>query len=81
MSRKGDCWDNSVAESFFKTLKYEHVNDFSFKTRAQAKQEIFEYIEVYYNKNTYQNIVTHQPQILLLILSQKKYLLFAFRGE
>ena len=50
MSRKGDCWDNSVAESFFKTLKYEHVNDFSFKTRAQAKQEIFEYIEVYYNK-------------------------------
>ena len=50
MSRKGDCWDNSVAESFFKTIKYEHLYDFSFKTREHAKQEIFEYIEVYYNK-------------------------------
>lgn len=50
MSRKGDCWDNSVAESFFKTIKYEHLYDFSFKTREHAKQEIFKYIEVYYNK-------------------------------
>ena len=51
MSRKGNCWDNSVAESFFKTLKYEHLYDYSFNTRDKAKQEIFEYIEVYYNKN------------------------------
>ena len=36
MSRKGDCWDNSVAESFFKTIKYEHLYDFSFKTREHA---------------------------------------------
>ena len=50
MSRKGNCWDNSVAESFFKSLKYEHLYDFSFKTREQAKREIFEYIESYYNK-------------------------------
>lgn len=50
MSRKGDCWDNSVAESFFKTIKHEHLHDFSFKTREQAKKEVFEYIETYYNK-------------------------------
>jgi len=50
MSRKGDCWDNSVAESFFRTIKCEHIYDFIYKTRAQAKQSIFEYIEVYYNK-------------------------------
>jgi len=50
MSRKANCWDNSVAESFFKTLKYEHLYDFAFKNREQAKQEIFQYIEMYYNK-------------------------------
>lgn len=50
MSRKGNCWDNSIAESFFKSLKYERLSDFVFATREQAKQEIFDYIEVYYNK-------------------------------
>ena len=50
MSRKGNCWDNAVAESFFKTLKNELVDDSIFYTRAQAKKEIFEYIEFYYNR-------------------------------
>ena len=50
MSRKGDCWDNAVAESFFGTLKTELVHHEKFKTRAQAKQAIFEYIEVFYNR-------------------------------
>lgn len=50
MSRKGDCWDNSVAESFFHTIKTELINDFNFQKREQAKQSIFEYIECYYNK-------------------------------
>lgn len=49
MSRKGDCWDNAVAESFFKTIKTELVYQTSFLTRDQAKKEIFEYIESYYN--------------------------------
>ena len=50
MSRKGNCWDNSVAESFFKTLKVELVYDEDFKTIEQAKTAIFEYIEIWYNR-------------------------------
>lgn len=50
MSRKGDCWDNSVAESFFHTLKTELTHHEKFETREEAKQKIFYYIEVYYNK-------------------------------
>jgi len=50
MSRKGDCWDNAVAESFFHTLKVEKINRYRFKTRDEAKREIFKYIEMYYNR-------------------------------
>ena len=50
MSRKGDCWDNAVAESFLHTLKVEKVNRYRFKTRDEAKREIFRYIEMYYNR-------------------------------
>ena len=50
MSRKGNCWDNAVAESFFKSLKNELVYQTYFYTKKQAKNEIFEYIEVYYNR-------------------------------
>jgi transposase InsO family protein len=50
MSRKGDCWDNAVAESFFHTLKVELVHRYIFKTREEAKRKIFEYIEMYYNR-------------------------------
>lgn len=50
MSRKGECLDNAVAESFFGTLKNELVYDEDYKTRAQARQSIFEYIEVFYNR-------------------------------
>lgn len=50
MSRKGNCWDNAVAESFFHTLKTELTHHLKFKTKEQAKQKIFEYIEVFYNR-------------------------------
>lgn len=50
MSRKGNCWDNAVAESFFKTLKSDLVYQTYFYTHKQAKQEIFEYIEFHYNR-------------------------------
>jgi putative transposase len=50
MSRKGNCWDNAVAESFFHTLKTELTHQCKFKTREEAKQIIFEYIEVFYNR-------------------------------
>jgi putative transposase len=50
MSRKGDCWDNAVAESFFHTLKVELVHRNQFRTRDEAKRKIFEYVEMYYNR-------------------------------
>jgi putative transposase len=49
MSRKGNCYDNAVAESFFKTLKKECVKKQIFRSRDQAKSAIFEYIEMFYN--------------------------------
>jgi len=50
MSRKGDCWDNAVAESFIHTLKVECVHRNKFRTRNEAKIRIFEYVETYYNR-------------------------------
>jgi transposase InsO family protein len=50
MSRKGNCWDNAVAESFFGTLKNELVHHEKYKTREQARLSIFDYIETFYNK-------------------------------
>jgi len=49
MSRRGNCWDNAVAESFFATLKVELVRDATWETRATARTELFEYIEQFYN--------------------------------
>ena len=49
MSRKGNCWDNAVAESFFATLKTECVYLTKFKTREDAKRTIFDFIEGFYN--------------------------------
>jgi transposase InsO family protein len=49
MSRRGDCWDNAVAESFFATLKVELVQGTNWPTRAQLKRAIFDYIEFFYN--------------------------------
>jgi putative transposase len=50
MSRKGDCWDNAVAESFFSTLKTERVHHRLYRSRADARRDIFGYIEVFYNR-------------------------------
>ena len=50
MSRKGDCWDNAVAESFFHTLKVELIHGKTYITRQEAKTAIFEYIEGFYNR-------------------------------
>lgn len=49
MSRKGNCWDNSVAESFFRSLKVEAIKGYTFTTRCDAECRIFSYIEDFYN--------------------------------
>jgi len=49
MSRKGNCWDNAVAESFFGSLKQERVQWYDYQTRDEARQDILEYITMFYN--------------------------------
>lgn len=50
MSRRGNCWDNAVVESFFSSLKKERIRKRIYKTRELAKADIFDYIEVFYNR-------------------------------
>ena len=72
MSRKGDCWDNAVSESFFHSLKTELVYHETFKTKAQANEMIFEYIEIFYNRqrlhsyNNYMSPVEFEEKMLRL---------------
>ena len=49
MSRRGNCWDNSVVESFFSNLKRERIGNIINKTREDARKDIFNYIELFYN--------------------------------
>jgi putative transposase len=50
MSRRGNCYDNAVAESFFSSLKKERVRGRNYRTRDEARADIFDYIEVFYNR-------------------------------
>jgi putative transposase len=49
MSRRGNCWDNAVAESFFANLKKERIRRRIYKTRDEARGAVFNYIEMFYN--------------------------------
>jgi putative transposase len=49
MSRRGNCWDNAVVESFFNLLKRERIRRRKYKTREEARQDVFDYIEFFYN--------------------------------
>ena len=64
MSRKGNCYDNAVAESFFHTLKTEHVYDYRYETRAEARQSIFEYIEMFYNRQRRHSALGYRSPVL-----------------
>ena len=50
MSRKGNCWDNATSESFFNSLKNERVHGSRYETRDEARSDLFDYIEVFYNR-------------------------------
>jgi transposase InsO family protein len=60
MSRKGNCWDNAPMESFFATLKKELVHHEHYRTHAQARQSLFEYIEVFYNRQRSHSALGYQ---------------------
>ena len=61
MSKKGDCWDNAVAESFFGTLKTELVQHEKYKTREEARLSIFDYIETFYNRKRLHSHLNYLP--------------------
>lgn len=60
MSRKGDCWDNAVAESFFSNLKNEAMHDRLFSSRAEGKAVVGDYIETYYNQQRLHQTLGYQ---------------------
>jgi transposase InsO family protein len=63
MSRKGNCYDNAVAESFFHTLKTELVHHERYETRNQAKRSVLEYIEFFYNRIRLHSAFDYQTPI------------------
>lgn len=70
MSRKGNCWDNAVAENFFKIIKSEMIYHCDFHSVKQAKREIFEFIEVWYNRKRKHAYLGYQtPEAFLNLLN------------
>ena len=71
MSHVGDCWDNAVVESFFATLMKELLVDGAFATRAEASRALFEFIEIWYNRQRrhstlgYRTPVEFEEQVLM----------------
>ena len=63
MSRKGDCWDNAVAESFFSTLKREMMEDYIFVDLADAQRRLFKYIEIEYNRQRLHSALGYVPPV------------------
>lgn len=63
MSRTGDCYDNAVMESFWGKLKCEMVNHHRFKTRAEARAKVFEYIEMFYNRTRLHAALAYQSPV------------------
>jgi putative transposase len=55
MSRRGNCWDNASAESFFSILKKERIRNRVYKTRDIARSDMFDYIEAFYNRTRRQS--------------------------
>ena len=63
MSRRGSCWDNAVMESFFKTLKVERVHWMRYATRADARLDIVDWIEGFYNRQRMHSSIDYQTPV------------------
>jgi putative transposase len=61
MSGTGNCYDNAAMESFFHTLKTEHIYFNNYNSREEAKQSIFEYVEVFYNRQRLHSALQYLP--------------------
>lgn len=62
MSRKGNCWDNAVSESFFGSLKQE-LGDPHFGSRAEARAVLFEYIEIFFNRQRLHSSIGYRTPV------------------
>jgi len=73
MSRKGNCWDNAVAESFFKTIKTESLNRYKFENAAQVYSIVFDYIDGWYNTlRIHSTLDGRSPREMFFLLASKK---------
>ena len=63
MGRTGSCYDNAVTESFFHTLKTEHINFYRYETRLEARMSIFDYIEVFYNRQRKHSTINNMSPV------------------
>jgi len=66
MSRKGNCWDNAPTESFFNSLKNERVHGTRYGTRAEARADLFDYIEAFYNRRRKHSTLGHVSPVRFL---------------
>ena len=73
MSAKGYCYDNAAMESFFHTLKVQHVYLHNYQTRKEAAISIFEYIEVFYNRQRMHSTLNYLSPVEFEKLMQKKW--------
>jgi putative transposase len=72
MSRKGNCWDNAVAESFFSTLKTELIHHEKFQTKKEAEAKIFDYVEIFYNRQRLHSTLNYMTPEEFETLNQKE---------
>lgn len=80
MSRKGNCWDNAPMESFFHTLKTELVMHCDYKTREQARASLFEYMEVFYNRQRRHSTIGYEAPLPFETLTVAQVRVSTVRG-
>ncbi len=72
MSGKGNCWDNAVMESFYRTLKVELIYQTTYQTRREAQRDIFEYIEIFYNRERlHSSLGYYSPEEYEMLMLEK----------
>ena len=73
MSRKGNCWDNAVAESFFASLRKELTDRVTFLTRDAARSHVFAYIEAFYNRARRHSTINYQSPVNFELSASKAH--------
>jgi transposase InsO family protein len=73
MSSKGNCYDNAITETFFSSLKKELVYLTRFETRSQAKQMVFDYIEIFYNRKRLHSALNHMSPVEYRMVMRKEF--------